>query len=156
MSSDRIKRIIRENPKYNKNIQVGFNRRFYDIVSYLKAKLIIENVTYIELNIPEIESENEIIENENLKILSNSIHIFDLLFFILGELPKIEKVTTFRDTKIKAKGYFVNSFFKEIPISIKAIFNSPTNSFIKIFLNDNSIVELSPIERYSEKRFYGN
>jgi len=81
--------IIDLHPSLNSKVMVGFNRRFYSSTQEMKKHLDRSSGVYFSCNIPEISWEIQS-EEEKRKdfILQNTIHIFDLLNYLFGEVEE--------------------------------------------------------------------
>jgi predicted dehydrogenase len=81
--------IIDLHPSLNSKVMVGFNRRFYSSTQEMKKNLDRSRGVYFSCNIPEISWEIQS-EEEKRKdfILQNTIHIFDLLNYLFGEVEE--------------------------------------------------------------------
>ncbi len=134
MRSDIIKKLIKNN---NKLVMVGYNRRCYESVVYLKnfikktkEKLII-NIT-----IPE--------RSEIKFFYSNSVHIIDIIHFIFGKLKMIKNIKILKKNKI---GGFISLLTskKGHVINIIGNWNSADNFSINLYIK-NMKLTLCPLE----------
>ncbi len=130
----------------HENIFVGFNRRFYSNISYLKSDLENKNVDLVKICIPESSfSDSSVFERVLPKLVySNSIHLFDLLTFLFGEV--------FWHSLIKSEGnknlqtLSVLGYNKEkINFSLDFPFDYPDNFSIIIYADERRYV-LRPLE----------
>jgi predicted dehydrogenase len=126
------------------NIKVAFNRRFYKSVKFAKKFYNSSDVSLIKVSIP--EKNNNTIKSRLFpsSIYENSIHIFDLLNFILNDykfnycdsLINQKKYRTIIASGTSKKGSF---------IQLNICFNSSDNFSID-FVSDRQRLELRPIE----------
>ena len=130
----------------HENIFVGFNRRFYSNISYLKSDLENKNVDLVKICIPESSfSDSSVFERFLPKLVySNSIHIFDLLTFLFGEIfwqssVKLEKNKNLQTLSLL--GY--NE--EKINFSLDFPFDYPDNFSVIIYANERRYV-LRPLE----------
>jgi predicted dehydrogenase len=135
-----------ENLILYKNIKVGFNRRFYDTISFLKSRLDKERIDLVKVNIPESSISEGTSKNKYLPelVYSNSIHIFDILFYLFGDISwnsyvKSKKENTLRSCSLLG----LNK--DEINFSLDLPFDYPENFSITIYSNETRYV-LKPIE----------
>lgn len=144
VSSEEVKNLIALQKKFGTKIQVGHNRRFYDFIPSLKAKIESSKFRSVIVEIPETtEHLNE--EGKEYLWMHNSSHVIDLLYYLVGPMEVqfaskngiLEKTMDSFDALLTTK--------KSVPVHINAIWNSPTNFSIRFFL-DNRIYELRPIE----------
>tara|TARA_B100000886_G_C20378432_1_gene472850 strand:+ start:64 stop:1008 length:945 start_codon:yes stop_codon:yes gene_type:complete len=122
---------------------VLMNRRYYSWVQ--KVKELIENdfIRKIIINIPENKN-NSLWCNMPSSLITNSIHVFDLIYFLCDRLDspifkKIDSDSAFFFLKTKrVEEVIFNLDYKAIE-----------NFTIKFYLKDNSIIQCSPIEKAS-------
>ena len=129
-----------------KNIMVGFNRRFYSNIIEFKEFVQNNNPT-IFVNLPEVNIKEEITDKKYIKlpykIYDNSVHVFDILNYILGSIEWVNAVIM-SDNKIEsiiAHGVGRSG----IPINLNICFNSSQNFLISATSKDQSL-ELMPLE----------
>lgn len=81
--------IIDLHPNLKSKVMVGFNRRFISSTQEMRNHLDKSSGVYFSCNIPEISWEIQS-EEEKRKdfILQNTIHIFDLLNYLFGEVKE--------------------------------------------------------------------
>jgi predicted dehydrogenase len=136
----------------NDNVVVGYNRRNYSSTKKLKS-ILNDLPTYaFQVNVPELASnanpKSKVIEQ---MILENSVHIFDLVFFLFGR-PNSWKVRALNSDSNVFVRYvdwdYVNSRAGSMFVSIGV----PDNWSISVYAPGNRFV-LSPLEvftHYSE------
>lgn len=115
--------------KFKNKIFVGYNRIFYENIKYLKKNL--KSPANVIVKCPEINKK---------KILTNSVHILSVLFYLFGKL-KIYK-------KVKTKTVISLFLYTKKKLSINIFFNIkfPENFSISIY-EKKSIYKLKPIEK---------
>ena len=134
--------------KFN-NIRVAFNRRHYKSVEVARKFLDINKSSIIKVSIPESSDSHIDYSNNKLpfRTYTNSIHIFDLINFIAGEI-KWEHVKLIRTNKkftsILAIGFTKNRHH----ILLDNNYDSPENFSINI-ISSSKRFELCPIETAS-------
>ena len=138
------RKLIKFKNKSN-NILLAYNRRYYSSVNY--AKLFIEknNPCIVQVEIPENLKKikgKEVTEN----IFSNSVHIFDLLRFLLGDLTFQSKLVFNNHVTRGVCALFSSK--NESVVNITCNFSASTNFNIKIDSGKKRI-QLYPIEKAS-------
>lgn len=153
LSSEKIAKAISDYPSHTKSVQVGYNRRFYSVVRRLKEELAGKRVIATEVFIPESVS----IADKKLvryRALQNSSHIIDLLYHIFDDFNPVVKFVT----NISEAGHETPGFTAMLDSSggfgvyISSVFNSPINTSIRIYTDDQTIYELKPLEKLSVYR----
>ena len=147
LSVEKIESAIKNYPHMLNKVQIGYNRRFYDFIPYIKNKLTNIEIKSIEVNIPESAAwiKDELLI-KNL-FLQNSSHVIDLLYYLLNE-PKIKVDYIYRNcTNNKLPGGYnaLMSINQTIPIHLISNWESPSNFGIR-FHSNNLLIELLPIE----------
>jgi predicted dehydrogenase len=150
LSSVRISEALQNFPHLNNKIQVGYNRRFYTLVKELKEILKDKKIINIEVFIPESvkESDTKLLK---YRTLQNSSHIFDLLFYIISDFDiRFKHIYKCSDSGAITPGFtaMLETSTKYI-IYISSIFNSPQNTAIRFYTDDQQIYELKPVEMLS-------
>ena len=126
------------------NIKVAFNRRFYDSVKFAKNFYDVNNVSLIKVSIPEKNNNNSESKKFPDSIYDNSIHMFDLLNYILGSYNFTFCKSFIHESEFKtiiSTGKSKNGSLVQLDIC----FNSSDNFSINIISNEKR-VELCPIE----------
>ena len=129
-----------------KNIVVGFNRRFYKNISYLKSELANKNIDLVKLCIPDLNISDILTKHKYLpdSVYSNSIHIFDLLLYLFGDVSWQSSVISKTNKSICSLSLL--GFNKaNINFSLDFPFNYPDNFSITIYAEETSYV-IKPIE----------
>ena len=136
---------LQENYNLN-NLLVAFNRRYYDFIPYIKEILKNEKVLHIDALSSEPFSTMDSSHNLNDNMLYfYSIHLIDLLSYLLGNLELINVIKVPYKDKTN---YIVELFSEELkcPIQLKILLDINQNSFIK-FYGVNNTIELLPFEK---------
>ncbi len=132
----------------NKNISVAFNRRFYQSSIFAKKFLKNNENIFIRITIPErfkhFQSNSGDIKIFNTSTYENSIHIFDLLNFLIG---KIKWLSFNKLNKGKNILYFIATGITDRNhlIQLNSCYDSSDNFSIE-FISGNKRLELKPIE----------
>ena len=128
------------------NCCVGFNRRFYNTIS--KAKEFIEDNEDILVKVTIPESLNKLEENNHgsipNKTFENSIHIFDILIYLLGQIEWLHSKKLYKNENLKAITAVGSANKCEI-IQLNNYYNSSDNFSIELISN-NKRLSLKPIE----------
>ena len=133
-----------------RNVQVGFNRRYYSSVDKLRS--FIEKAEFItgNINFPEeISTTSKSTDKKKLHheaIRKNSIHIFDLLSYLFGELKVEYKKTIGNKEYIGVEAILSNEICN---LYLSSSLNDPSNTSISIF-NGQKRAVLRPLEHYTE------
>jgi predicted dehydrogenase len=127
------------------NVIVGFNRRFYRNINYIKS-LISNNIDEIDnlyISIPEkIFLEKKKHFEIYKKYYSNTAHVIDLLFYLFGNF---KFNSTYYFNKKKKTNFFTIISNKNMNGIIDFSFNSPKNFSLSFELKKKRYV-LEPIE----------
>lgn len=144
LSSKRIVDAINKYPEMLDKVQIGYNRRFYPFMSKLKNDLNKEKIVAVELHIPEtLRGKNEIVKDHIL--IQNSSHLFDLLYYLLGEpYSGLNLLKLNNDKNIGYVGLFSST--SGVPITLNAVWDTPSNFRIKFYTQENRVYDLCPIE----------
>jgi predicted dehydrogenase len=146
VSPDEIKSLL-EKDKQNR-IVVGYNRRNLSSTKRLKSELKNLKVFYFQIKVPELASNsNPSAEDIRYMILENSVHVFDLAFFLFGK-PK--------SWSIKSLNSDLKMFTRSIELdygngctgSILVTVGVPDNWSISVYTPGNRFV-VSPLEVFS-------
>ena len=117
------------------------NRRYYSWVENLKNLASQGKIKKIIVNIPERYSQENIDGIPKL-ILENSIHVFDLIYFISGNFID----SKYTSENIKSKLIITRSQnVNEIIFNIN--FDSVERFNINFYLCDNTVIKSEPIEK---------
>jgi len=147
LSSERISEALRIYPHLKNKVQVGYNRRFYTVVKELKELLKDKKIINIEVYIPESVKESDI-KLLKFRTLQNSSHLIDLVLYIIDDFDvRIKHLYKCSDSEAKTPGFTVMlESTSRCNIYISSIFNSPQNSSIRFYSDDQMIYELKPVE----------
>ena len=131
--------------KNTNNVMVGFNRRFYGNINYIKSLITnnIGEINNLHISIPEkifIEKKRHF--EVYKKYYSNTAHIIDLLFYLFGNFDLESK---YYFNKRKKKNFFTIISNKNINGIIDFSFNSPKNFSLSFEFKKKRYV-LEPIE----------
>ncbi len=129
-----------------KNIKVGFNRRFYTNILYLKTELEKKKVDLVKVCIPESSIKDRLATKRSLprQVYSNSIHLFDLLFFLFGDISWHASIQS-RTVKSLRSCSLLGLNEEKINFSLDLPFDYPDNFSITIYA-DESMYVLKPLE----------
>ena len=132
--------------KNYKNVMVGFNRRYYSNIIEFK-KFVVKNNCTILVNLPEDNLHEEKADNNYIKlpykIYENSVHVFDILNYILGGIEWVNAVIM---TELKTESIIAHGIGKcKIPVNLNICFNSSQNYSISATRKDQTL-ELMPLE----------
>ena len=128
------------------NIKVGFNRRFYKNISFLKSELKKNDIDLVRICLPESKDSNKFDEKKIFpdEVFSNSIHIFDLLFYLFGDISWNSFL--FSKTKKDLRSCsFLGLSEEGTNFTLDMPFNYPDNFSISIYADEKMYV-LKPIE----------
>ena len=77
----------------NKSVIVGYNRRYYDTILYLRNYIKkVKEKTIVNISLP---------EKSNLKyFFANSVHVIDVIHFIFGKVNIIKNKKIFKNKKL--------------------------------------------------------
>ena len=125
----------------NKNLLVGYNRRFYSTISELRKNVKHKDGIFLFDVIESSEANFPSIQHLSNSIKTNSVHMIDLMFFILGKHDLADFVYSPTNSTIRCR-IFVNGGYKgDLQIS----FNSNKNTKIE-FENGKIRIEIKPLE----------
>ena len=130
---------------YEKNVMVGFNRRFYAPVQAAKRFIQSGGPCSIHLQLPESVSHDPNSNTWDTKFVRlNSVHGFDLANFLTGGLT-IESTIRVGSTEDRRGGVVVMSSSRGDICTISANWNAPAN-FAMTIDRDGERFELRPLE----------
>ena len=130
---------------YEKNVMVGFNRRFYAPVQAAKRFIQSGGPCSIHLQLPESVSYDQKSNTWDTKFVRlNSVHGFDLANFLTGGLT-IESTIRVGSTEDRRGGVVVMSSSRGDICTISANWNAPAN-FAMTIDRDGERFELRPLE----------
>jgi hypothetical protein len=125
-----------------KNVFVAYNRRFYNTVRELK-KVHTQSQGFFHFYVSEVTlNKNNILESIKQSLYTNTVHMFDLIKYIIGDYKLVN--LEYHESNHNIVGYiYKNSNF--IGILVIA-FNSKKNTSIE-FENSFLNINISPLER---------
>jgi predicted dehydrogenase len=134
--------------RYGRDVIVGYNRRHYSSTNAFRDSLAARDKGLVNVNISELSLSN-ISSNEQKRdsVLTNSVHILDLISYLFGEIQLINSLKSAGSNGSEfltwqfesAHGYFGN---------INLLFGTPENQSISHWSN-SFFHELRPIESYN-------
>jgi hypothetical protein len=147
-----IQKINKLSKLKNLKIYIGYNRRFYETILFLKKK-IVQDKGIISANFSFTEWTDKILklkyENDIYRkwFYFNSLHILDLVFYLIGWPKKINCLSG-KNLSPFTKSTFVGSGItkKNIFFSYHSNWNSAGRWSINIYTKKNRII-LSPLEK---------
>lgn len=128
--------------KFSDQVMVGYNRRFYSSVEYLRDFVQSAGPTVVQCQLPDVVPVEGSLEERLSLVRLNSVHGFDLLRFVFGDLSLGEFVTI-NGTMPSAAVQFTTS--RGDIGTIVANWNAPTNFSIAVDRGGER-VELRPFE----------
>ncbi len=144
-----LKKILTTKNLFLKNKAIGYNRRHYEVVNILKNKIKKKLIKSVDINISEsydiLKKKSKKKVNKIYLYQGSSSHIFDLSFFLFGELKILNKWSC-NDKKLKSTSLSLYTN-KNFPIFVKINPNDPENASIKVRFIDNTLWALFPIEQ---------
>jgi len=148
LSSSRIIDAINTYPGILDAVQVGYNRRFYNVVNTLKEYLKDSKVIHAEVFIPESVPLNDT-GLVRYRTLQNSSHVIDLMLYIFGITePEIRAKCSIKQPSTVTPGFTaILDSGLGFSVYLSSVFNSPLNTCIRIYTDDERIFELKPLER---------
>ena len=139
------------NPFINKkNIMVGLNRRYYESVNFAKKFINKNQRILIKVSLPEIFKKlNKKYFGYNINYsentFENSIHIFDILYFLVGDISWKYKTLKAHNGNVKYFVGFGKSIKNNIDIILDNYYQSSSNFSFEI-LSDSRKLLLKPLE----------
>lgn len=147
-SSKKLIEIISATEKFNQNVLVGYNRRFYDFVPHLKRVIESEELISIELNIPEAIDFITKMHSSNITdhiLLYMSSHWLDLLMYLIGDVRIDYMHRNEGEGKLNSYNGILYSLRYNVPVHLQANFNAPSQISMSFSFKD-TIYKLCPIE----------
>lgn len=132
-----------------KSTLVGYNRRFYSSIQYLKAQTLNQREFQSHWNISELPSRSDASQEERISMLkANSVHLFDLMAFLLGEIDEMSVKRIFDSEGYK--GFSALCQFKSGSIATVSLsFGIPSNTSVDFLINNRNL-RLKPLEEFSD------
>ena len=119
---------------------VLMNRRYYPWVNFVKSKIKNGEVIKAFINIPEVSS-NKYWFNVPQKIINNSVHLFDLCFYLFNGLENPEYI---KNEKLFTSIITSSEHVPEIIFNIN--FGAIENFGIRLYMFDGSIIVCESLE----------
>ena len=132
--------------EYLSRYAVGYNRRFYSNIKYLKTKLKSEKIISVYANIPEPVNRSEIRKTKHA-IIRNSTHVLDIISHCLEDYRFYELSKIKLNRKKVGKDYIASYKIKGIPVLIKSIWNAPEKFEVTFYTESDRAYRLSPLEK---------
>lgn len=134
--------------RWGDQVLVGYNRRHYSSTKKFRETLAIKEKGLIGVNISELSLASQITKEERRQaILTNSVHILDLMNYLFGDIRLLNTIKSPKSTRLhfltwqfeSSKGYCGN---------INLLFGTPENQSVTQW-SKSFFQELRPIEMYS-------
>jgi len=150
-SSFKYKLLISKHRNKLKNKYLAFNRRYYSTVNTLLKIIKSRKIKFVEIKISENFDKKTFKKNKLFKkylpYYGSSSHIIDLIFFLFKKFNIVKKYN-FNDNDEYFKSVFVIlKTYKNFPIFLNIQKNLPLKNGITVYLCNNSIYSLTPIEK---------
>jgi len=134
---------------HRSSTMVAFNRRFYSSVISFKESISLLNYFQGHVNFSELSWKTRSTTKEkNEMIITNGIHIFDLLLHLFGE-PNIIHSSSIKDSKNLYGASFVIEFSSKKIITMNINFGVPRNHSLELY-SGSEVFELKPIEIFTK------
>jgi len=136
-----------ENFIENKNIFVGFNRRFYKTISELKSESSRHMGIYSFEAVESLNSNYNVYETIENTIMNNTIHMVDLVKYLIGDYELKEFVFSKINCMLRSRIYVKNNYIGELQIS----FGSKKNTKIEFETEQNNLIlrQLEHLQRFN-------
>ena len=131
--------------KNNKNVFVGFNRRYYSSINFLKKKIVNKKNLSVIAEVPEKTLFGKSNKTNLKRFYSNTLHIIDLILNIFGEI-RLKHIEHIKNKKNKVQGIYAIMKTNNASINFIANWNSPSNWSIKVDDLKGLRVLVKPIE----------
>ena len=128
--------------QFSDRILVGYNRRFYSSVEYLRSFVHSGGPTVVQCQLPDSVGSSGTTDERLAAVRLNSVHGFDLLRYVFGELTLGQFVTTTGESSSASVVFTTGRGDAGV---IVANWNAPAN-FSIIADRDGERVELRPFE----------
>jgi len=156
-NSQKFNRLLIKNKKNLKNKYISFNRRFYEVVNFLKKRLSKKDIKFVRVNINENFTQKTKTKSKNYKKLfpyfGSSSHIIDLLFYLFKEINFDKCFNSKKNYEYPSK-YVLLRTYNNTPIFLFVEKDAPLKNGIEIVFKDNSLWSLSPIEKLQVYKGY--
>jgi predicted dehydrogenase len=134
-----------ENFTHKENIFVAFNRRFYETISSFKIMSTQEKGIYSFDVVESLDSNQTLYESIKNTIINNSIHMVDLIKYLIGNFEIKEFIFSKTNNTLIGRIFVGNDYTGELKIS----FNSKRNTKIE-FESSNLNLLLNPLEIFQK------
>ena len=133
--------------KLNPNrVMVGYNRRFYPSIRALKQGIADNGHGILNIKIPELSgSTNFSLADLKSCLRLNTVHIFDLLFFLFP-IQDFKKEIFVYWNKNLPKGILVVFQNEDFLVNLRITFGTPGN-YVFEYGCDNTLTTLEPLEK---------
>ena len=138
--------------RLNSRVQVGYNRRFYESINAFKENVLKVQGGSLAFTIPELSNqESHTLDKSLSTIIENTVHMFDLLFFINDCFdPDLFQITSKSSENLPFSiGFRSQNLLKDI--DLKIYFSVPDNYSIT-FRSPGVLLELKPLEIFRKYR----
>ena len=129
----------------NNNIFFGFNRRFYQTIKDLVEVNLYQDGLFFFTAAESIDSNLATFDKIEYQILTNTVHILDLIKFIIGDFDLQNFAYSPINNILRSRIFQKHSYKGELEIS----FNSKKNTGVE-FENEKLNISIRPLE-YSQK-----
>ncbi len=145
LTSQKVKEIMESTRKFQDQVMIGFNRRFYDFVPRLKEMIATYPLLSVELHCPDSFQRNLEGSGEALRghiLIYKTSHWLDLLMHLLGD---VRMVAMYRRTGVVPAYNGILEASGNIPVHFHANFDAPSQ--VSLTLNfEKFICHLRPLE----------
>jgi len=117
----------------NKDISILMNRRYYYWVNYIRGIIDSGKIVKVVACIPEKSID---------ALITQSIHVIDLLWYLTGTFQSATKIGSTSPT-------YVLSTDKDIPLVINMNYGSHENFSLRFYSDDGVVYEAKPLESFS-------
>jgi predicted dehydrogenase len=125
----------------NKNVFVGFNRRFYRTISELKSESSKNKGIYSFEAVESLNSKKSVYLSIQNAIMNNTVHIIDLIKYLVGNYELKDYIYSQTNHTLIARIFVKNEYIGDLKIS----FESKKNTKIE-FESSNLNLILKPLE----------
>lgn len=127
-------------------IQVGYNRRFYQTILYLREKIKAHGLSMMRLSVPELSFSRSISQEERaVTVIENSVHMLDLFIHLSGVTAGELAVEVI---KFRSGNPVVCLGARAMQCNIT--FGAPGNYSIEAITEDGILLILKPLESLFE------
>lgn len=135
----------------NPNVMIAYNRRFYDSVVRLRETLETEKPISFNVEIGEsVAFGPESVEQISSVLCSNTVHVFDFVRYILGEVKYFSFTCSSGVSDLRAGDAFAISarvLTKQgVPGNLSISFGLPVESKLRVLSASGRVLELKPFE----------